>query len=116
MLSGFLLQFMALTIFVAHPLASEVVRRRLDFVLGLTVPLTLCASAWMLPLQTTMVGAWKIWERRASGHWEVRHLVAGAAIGVLVLLPFLAGFGAATGHMELRLVRSAAARAACCSS
>ena len=94
-LSGFLLQFLALTIFVAHPLASDMVRKRLDFVLGLTVPLTLCASAWMLPLQATLVGSWKLWQRRASGHWDVRYLVIGAAVGVFVLLPFLAGFGAA---------------------
>ena len=106
-LSGFLLQFLALAIFIAHPLASETVRRRLDFVLGLTAPLTICASAWMLPLQALMVGTWKIWNWRASGQWDLRYLLFGVAVGVLLLLPFLAGFGSATGHMQLRLVRSA---------
>ena len=106
-LSGFLLQFMALTIFVVYPRASEEIRRRLDFVLGLTVPLALCASAWMLPLQSGLVGAWKIWERRASGQWHLRYVVAGAAVGIFLLLPFLVGFGRATDYMELQLVHGA---------
>jgi hypothetical protein len=105
-LSGFLLQFMALTIFVAHPLASTSVRTRLDFVLGLTVPLTIGANAWVLPLQASLVGAWKLWSRFASGQWDLRYLLTGAGIGVLLLLPFLAGLGAATGHVGLQLVHS----------
>ena len=104
-LSGFLLQFMALAIFAAHPLASEKIRRRLDFVLGITVPLTICASAWMLPLQAIIIGSWKAWERRASGNWDLYYLVAGAAIGLVLLLPFLAGIAGATGHMKLQLVQ-----------
>jgi hypothetical protein len=105
-LSGFLLQFMALTIFVTHPLTSMKIRARLDFVAGLTVPLTLCASAWMLPLQAVLVGAWKMWTRRASGQWDLSYLMAGAGVGVLLLLPFLAGLAAATGQVELQLVRA----------
>jgi hypothetical protein len=105
-LSGFLLQFMALTIFVAHPLASTKIRARLDFVVGLTVPLTICANAWTLPLQAILVGAWTLWKRLVSGRWDLRYLMAGAGTGVLLLLPFLAGLGVATGHMELQLVHS----------
>ena len=88
-----------------HPLASEKIRRRLDFVLGVTVPLTICASAWMLPLQAIIIGSWKAWERRASGNWDLYYLVAGAAIGLVLLLPFLAGIAGATGHMKLQLVQ-----------
>lgn len=105
-LSGFLLQFMALTIFVAHSLSSAKIRARLDFIVGLTVPLTLCASAWMLPLQAALVGAWIVWMRRTSGQWDLRYLLAGAGAGLLLLLPFLAGLGAGTGHMELHLVHA----------
>jgi Uncharacterized membrane protein (DUF2298) len=103
-LAGFLLQFMALTVFVAHSLASTRIKERLDFVAGLTVPLTICASAWMFPLQAALVGAWKVWSRRASGQWELGYLLAGAGAGVLLLLPFLAGLGTETGHMQLELV------------
>ena len=106
-LSGFLLQFMALAIFVAHPLASTKIRARLDFVLGLTVPVTVCVNAWILPLHAVLVSAWKLWERRVSGKWDLLYLVTGIGAGVLLLLPFLAGLGAATGHMELQLVRAA---------
>ena len=107
-LSGFLLQFLALTIMVAIPHASKSVKARLEFILGITVPLSLCSSAWTFPLQTALITAWKIWEGRASGEWNLRHLVGGVAIGVLVLLPFLAGLGAATGHMQLQLVAATA--------
>ena len=99
-LSGFLLQFLALTIMVALQQSSQRDRSWLEFVLGLTVPLTLCASAWMLPLQAALVGAWTIWQRRVSGHWSLRYLSIGAAAGVFFLLPFLEGFSAATGHMN----------------
>ena len=54
-----------------------------------------------------MVGAWKIWKRRASGQWHLRYVVAGVAAGIFLLLPFLVGFGRATGYMELQLVHGA---------
>jgi hypothetical protein len=106
-LSGFLLQFLALTTFVAHQQASPRDRSRLEFVLGLTVPLTLCASAWSLPLQVALVGAWAVWQRRLTGHWSLRNLSIGAATGTFLLLPFLGGLAAATGHMAMELVGKA---------
>lgn len=105
-LSGFLLLFLALTIFVAIPQAPKNIRGRLEFVLGLTVPLTLCSNAWTFPLQAALVASWKLWDGRTSGNWDLRALSGGAAVGVLLLLPFLAGLGAATHHMQLRLVPS----------
>ena len=103
-LSGFLILFLALAIVAAVPQATKTVRGRLEFVLGLTVPLTLCANAWVFPLQAALVGAWKIWDWRVSGHRDLRYLAGGAAIGVFLLLPFLAGLGAETNYMQLQFV------------
>jgi hypothetical protein len=103
-LSGFLLMFLALTIVAAVTQASEAVRARLEFVLGLTVSLTLCSNAWVFPLQAALVGSWKIWDRRALGHRDLRYLASGAAIGVFFQLPFLAGLSSATSYMKLQLV------------
>ena len=36
------------------------IRARLDFVLGLTVPVTVCVNAWILPLHAVLVSAWKV--------------------------------------------------------
>ena len=105
-LSGFLLQFLALTIMAAIPRSSKAVRTRLEFVLGLTVPLALCCHAWVFPLQAALVGAWTLWDRRNSGHWHLLAPAAGAAAGVLLLLPFLAGLGAGAGYMQVALVTS----------
>ena len=41
-LAGFLLLFLALTIMAAIPRSSKAVRSRLEFILGLSVPLVLC--------------------------------------------------------------------------
>jgi hypothetical protein len=103
-LSGFLLLFLALTIMVATPTATNTVRDRLEMVLGLTLPLTLCSNAWVFPLQAALIGAWTIWNRRVSGQWNWYFLAIGAAAGVFLLLPFLAGFGPVSNHMRLQLV------------
>lgn len=103
-LSGFLLLFFALTIIVALPQSSKTVRARLEFLLGLTLPLTLCSNAWAFPLQAALIGSWVIWDRRVSGHWELLFLASGVAIGVLVLLPYLAGLGTAVTYLRPQLV------------
>jgi hypothetical protein len=107
-LSGFLLQFLALTVMAAIPRSSQAVRARLDFILGLTVPLALCSHAWVFPLQAALVGAWTLWDRRNSGEWHLLSVGAGAAAGVVLLLPFLAGLGTASGHMQMALVTAEA--------
>jgi hypothetical protein len=66
-LAGFQLQFLALTIMAAIPRSSQTVRSRLEFVLGLSVPLALCSNAWVFPLQAFLVAAWTVWDRRNSG-------------------------------------------------
>jgi hypothetical protein len=78
-LSGFLLQFLALAIMAAIPGAEPAARTRLEFVLGLTIPLTLAANAWMLPLQGALVGAWKLWDWRTTGYFRVGSLGVSAA-------------------------------------
>ena len=103
-LSGFLLLFLALTIIVALPHSSKEVRARLEFLLGLSLPLTLCSNAWAFPLQAALIGSWTIWDRRVSGRWDLLFLASGAAIGVLVLLPYLAGLGAAVTYLRPQLV------------
>ena len=103
-LAGFLLLFLALTIMAAIPRSSKTVRSRLEFVLGLSVPLALCSNAWVFPLQASLVAAWTVWDRRSSGTWDVRYLAAGAGAGVLLLLPFLAGLSSETGYMQLAFV------------
>jgi hypothetical protein len=103
-LSGFLLLFLALTIIVALPHSSREVRARLEFLLGLSLPLTLCSNAWAFPLQAALIGSWTIWDRRVSGRWDLLFLASGVAIGVLVLLPYLAGLGAAVTYLRPQLV------------
>ena len=103
-LSGFLLLFLALAIIVAVPQASRPVRARLEFVLGVTVPLTLCANAWAFPLQGALVAAWKLRDWLTSGNRNFFYLALGVAIGVLALLPALAGLGSGTRHIRLHLV------------
>ena len=105
-LSGFLLQFLTLAIIVAVPQASREVRPRLEFLLGLSVPLTFCSNAWMFPLQAALVAAWTIYDRRNSGGWHLTFVAAGLGIGALLLLPFLAGIGASSGYMQLQLITS----------
>jgi hypothetical protein len=90
----------------AIPRSSKAVRCRLEFVLALTVPLALSCHAWVFPLQAALVGAWTLWDRRNSGHWHLLAPAAGAAAGVLLLLPFLAGLGAGAGYMQAALVTS----------
>ena len=102
-LSGFLLLFLALTLMVAVSEASSTVRPRLEFVLGLTVPLTLCCNAWVFPLQCALVFGWKVWDR-LNGERDRYYLVGGVAAGTFLLLPFLAGLAASTGHMDQQLV------------
>lgn len=103
-LSGFLLLFLALTIIVALPQSSKTARARLEFLLGLSLPLTLCSNAWVLPLQAALIGSWKIWDRRVSGHWELLFLASGVAVGVFVLLPFIAGLASAADYLRPELV------------
>jgi len=92
-LAGFLLQFLALTIMAAIPRSSQTVCSRLEFVLGLSVPLALCSNAWVFPLQAALVGAWTLWDRR-SGTWDVRYLAAGAGAGCCSCFPFSPGSAA----------------------
>jgi hypothetical protein len=103
-LSGFLLLFLALAVMVAIPQASRPVRARLEFLLGVTVPLTLCANAWVFPFQAALIAAWKVRDWLISGNRNLFYLALGAAIGILLLLPALVGLGAASTHMRLHLV------------
>ena len=107
-LSGFLLLFLALAIIVAVPQASKPVRARLQFLLGVTVPLTLCANAWVFPLQGALVALWKAWDWLTSCRRDWFCLVIGAALGLLLLLAPLAGLGSETRHIRLHLVPAAA--------
>jgi hypothetical protein len=105
-LSGFLLQFLALAIIAAIPRSAPEVRQRLEFLLGLSVPLAFCCNAWIFPLQAALVATWAIFDRRSTGAWHLVYIAAGAAAGLILLLPFLAGLAAASGYMQLYLVPS----------
>lgn len=105
-LAGFLLQFLALAIIVAIPPASREVRPRLEFLLGLSVPLAFCCNAWIFPLQAALVAAWAIFDRRGSGEWHLAYIAAGAGAGLILLLPFLAGIAAGSGYMQIYLLPS----------
>lgn len=90
-LAGFLMLFLALASIAALQ-RSDAARPGLEVLLGLTVPLTLSANAWVLPLQAILVGAWTLWDRGIPRPRDLRFLAAGAAAGVVLLLPFLVGF------------------------
>src|SRR5262249_60008002 len=60
-LAGFLLLFLALAI-IATLQRDPAARPYLEFLLGLSVPLTLGANAWVFPLQAILIGVWNLWE------------------------------------------------------
>jgi hypothetical protein len=96
-LSGFFLLLLALAAMARAADATAETRPRLEFLLGITVPLTICSNAWVFPLQAILVGAWKLWDIGAAPLRELRYSIAGIVAGVLLILPFLAGF-AEHGH------------------
>jgi uncharacterized membrane protein len=105
-LSGFLLLFLALALIALLRQPHPDLRPRYEFLLGLSVPLTLCSNAWVFPLQGVLVGAWKLWDGGIPRPRELAFLAAGAALGLVLLAPFLAGF-AIHGHgMQLTRVLS----------
>ena len=109
MLSGFLLLLLALTLMVAVSEASSTVRPRLEFVLGLTVPLTLCCNALVFPLQCALVFGWKVWDR-LNGERDRYYLVGGVAAGTFCCMHFLPVSQLSTGHMDQQLVALNTAR------
>jgi hypothetical protein len=96
-LSGFLMLFLALATMARASVSKAEERSRLEFVMGFSVPLTICANAWVFPLQAILVGSWKLWDIGAAPLRHLRYCLAGAAAGLALILPFLAGF-AEHGH------------------
>jgi uncharacterized membrane protein len=103
-LSGFLLLFLALALMALLRHSQPGLRPRYELLLGLSVPVTLCANAWVFPLQAVLVGAWKLWDGGIPRLRELASLAGGGLLGLVLLAPFLAGF-AAHGHgMQLMRV------------
>jgi len=102
-LSGFLFLLLALAIMARLTLGRVSERPQLEFLLGLSVPMTICSNAWVLPLQAILIGSWKLWDLGGRPLRELRYSLAGLAAGLVLILPFLAGF-AADGH-PIKLVR-----------
>ncbi len=96
-LSGFLTLFLALASMARLTQARAEARPPLEFLLGLTLPLTICSNAWVFPLQAILVGTWKLWDIGTSPLRQWCASLAGLAAGVALILPFLAGF-ALHGH------------------
>jgi hypothetical protein len=95
-LSGFL--FLLLTLAAIARLALRPAQKpQLEFLLGASVPLTIVSNAWVFPLQAILVGSWKLWDIGGTSLREFRYSAAGAAAGLIAILPFLAGF-AVHGH------------------
>lgn len=101
-LGGFFTLFLALAAMVALR-RSDAARPGLEVLLGLSLPLTFCANAWVFPLQAILVGAWTLWEKGVPRLRDLRFLAAGAAAGFILLLPFLVGF--AGGGRPVTLTR-----------
>ena len=77
---------------------------RLEVVLhGYDTPRTVL-QRWVFPLQAALVVTWKIWDQLFSGLRQWRYLAGGAALGVLLLLNFVGGLGAATKDVQLQFV------------
>ena len=88
----------------AIPRSSKAVRTRLEFVLGLTVPLALCCARLGV---STPGGVGRCLD--AVGPAQFRHVAllapaAGAGAGVLLLCRFFAGLSAGAGYMQVALV------------
>jgi len=96
-LSGFLTLFLALASMARLTQAPAGARPRLEFLLGLTLPLTICSNAWVFPLQAVLVGTWKLWDIGTTPLRQWGSSLAGLAAGMALILPFLAGF-ALHGH------------------
>ncbi|HYV89676.1 MAG TPA: DUF2298 domain-containing protein [Candidatus Polarisedimenticolia bacterium] len=101
-LSGFLFLVLALAI-IARLALRPTCKSQLEFLLGASVPLTICANAWVFPLQAILVGSWKLWDIGTAPLRELRFSITGFAAGLIAILPFLAGF-AIHGH-GISLVR-----------
>ncbi len=102
-LSGFLFLLLALAVMARLALRPANDRPQLEFLLGLSVPMTICSNAWVFPLQAILAGSWKLWDIGSAPLRELRYCLAGLAAGMVLILPFLAGF-ALDGH-PIRLVR-----------
>jgi hypothetical protein len=95
-LSGFLFLLLALAL-IARLALRPADKPQLEFLLGASVPLTICSNAWVFPLQAILVGSWKLWDVGSQPLRELRFSIAGFAAGLIAILPFLAGF-AIHGH------------------
>jgi uncharacterized membrane protein len=103
-LSGYLLLTLAL-LAIALIESGEAVSPA-HAILGATVPLTIAANAWDLPLQTFLVAGWiayRVWAKKRVA-WKPLAIGAGACL--LVLGPFLVRFMAHSLalHNAIRLV------------
>ncbi len=96
-LSGFLFLLLALAIIARLSGEPAGEKPRLEFLLGLSVPLTICSNAWVFPLQAILVGTWKLWDIGGAPLRDLRYSIAGVAAGLVLILPFLTGF-AVHGH------------------
>ena len=95
-LSGFLFLVLALAI-IARLALRPTHKPQLEFLLGASVPLTICSNAWVFPLQAILVGSWKLWDVGTAPLRALRFSIAGFAAALVAILPFLAGF-AIHGH------------------
>ncbi|MCX6622590.1 MAG: DUF2298 domain-containing protein, partial [Acidobacteria bacterium] len=88
--AGFFLLALALVCLAALETGED--ERFSEAMLAATVPLTLAANAWNLPLQAALVAFWLLWRvaSRRPPHWGA--VAAGAGAGFAAILPFLSTY------------------------
>jgi uncharacterized membrane protein len=106
-LSGFLLLLIAL-LAMTTLYRTPTDRSALAILVG-SVPLSLAANTWLFPLQSTLVGAWVVFEFVRSRSLDWRTLSLSAGVGFALVFPFLRGFAlqALDFKTSLRLVGAA---------
>jgi hypothetical protein len=101
-LGGFVLLLLALACIAW--LEREPQHKRIQALLAFTIPLAIVTNAWVFPLQFMLVAGWalmRIMQRRPP-NWKM--LLTGAAIGTLLILPFLSQFAMQTQSATLKWI------------
>ncbi|MES2933042.1 MAG: DUF2298 domain-containing protein, partial [Pseudomonadota bacterium] len=113
-LGGYFLLLLALAAMAAlqGATAKERSRKRcLQAVLGFSIPVVFATNTWMFPFQFLLIAGWALWNawqgrKNADAKPDWIALIGSAAVGFVLLYPFLAGFATRAVSTPISLVRA----------
>ncbi|WP_148713783.1 DUF2298 domain-containing protein [Chitinolyticbacter meiyuanensis] len=77
---------------------------RLQFLLGVSLPVTIAANAWVFPLQLALIAGWVLWRYAQKQPFSWKALLVGAGTGVALIYPFLVYFTGSGLSLPIRVV------------